>query len=225
LVKDAYLHNEHLRLLIISALFKIESALRTRLTEAMIKHTQNVYWCYDPSFQQLALIETAERQKQQSYTEQPTRLFKQQYPHHDKLPAWVVMQCQNFGTLCQLLTHKQTPKQVLRTTAILFNLPEDYQIKQISAVMNALRHLRNLCVHHGKLLGETFRITPPLWGNTADKEKGRVLHYCYWIHHLLKTVQERDPFVNEFHALQEQIKIELPEPLWIGHNNLWLPPG
>jgi hypothetical protein len=55
----AYRQNERLRIVLIDALLKLESKLKTLLTEEMIQRTQDVYWCYDNVFTDLNLLDTA----------------------------------------------------------------------------------------------------------------------------------------------------------------------
>lgn len=206
----AYKQNERLRSLLIDSLLKIESKLRTLLTEQLILETQDVYWCYHTHFSELELVTKATRirtdykTKKQLFTEQSTRLFFEYYPAHTQVPAWVVMQCQEFGTLCQLLRHKQVPKKVVKSMVGQLALPKEHNYNSLYNIFDALRHLRNLCVHHEKLLGEHLRIAPPLWTGLHPNMAHRLTNYLFWTEHLLQSVTARDSFSNE---LQEIIKI------------------
>jgi abortive infection bacteriophage resistance protein len=211
-----YQQNERLRLLLIASLLKLELKSKTLLTEQMITTTQDIYWCYDNAFENLALVATATRKHNDKYTEQATRLFLQQYPSHTQLPAWAVMQSQDFGTLCGLLKHAKTPRKIWLPIIQELGFPKNYSPKTLYPVFNALRYLRNICVHQGKLVGENLRISPPLWVEIDPQEAQKVSNTIAWIQHLLQSVTERDSFNQEFNEIKKMLRSSSPPSCWIG---------
>ncbi len=210
-----YRQNERLRLLLIASLLKLETKFRTLLTEQLIATTADIYWCYNPAFENLGLITTATQKQQGNYTEQATRLFARQYPKHTQLPAWVVIQSQDFGTLCRLLNHPQTPKTIWTPMIQAFKFPKKYNQKSIYKVFNALRHLRNICVHQGKLIGENLRISPPLWINITPQDAQKLSNTIAWIQHLLQSVTERNSFHTELKEIKQILQQSCPSSCWI----------
>jgi abortive infection bacteriophage resistance protein len=212
-----YRQNERLRLLLIASLLKLETKFRTLLTEQMIATTTDIYWCYNSAFENLGLITTATRKQQGNYTEQATRLFVQQYPEHTQLPAWVVMQPQNFGTLCELLKHSKTPRKIWLPIIKELNFPKKYTPKTLYPVFNALRYLRNICVHQGKLLGENLRISPPLWIDIPAQDAQKISNTIAWVQHLLQSVTERGSFNTELREIQKTLQQFCPSSCWLSN--------
>jgi abortive infection bacteriophage resistance protein len=215
----AYKQNERLRALLIEALIKIEGKLNTLLTEHMITLSKDIYWCYQPHFQHFKLVEAATESRvnqktgKPAYAHQATRLFLEHYPEHSQLPAWVVMQCQSFGTLCVLLKQEGVPNDVTKIMTKKWTLPQKYSYKSFYPALNALRYLRNLCVHNEKLLGEFLRIAPPLWQGINEKEANYLPNFLCWVTHLLQGVTERKSFSKELNeiikATQENCPLSL----------------
>jgi len=217
----AYKQNERLRILLIDALLKLESKLRTLLTEELILATRDVYWCYEPSFAAMELVSKATRTRtdrkthQESYTEQSTRLFFEHYPKHKRIPAWVAMQSQEFGTLCQLLKHRSFPKRILKSMVGQFALPKEQNYNSLYPIFDALRHLRNLCVHHEKLIGEQLRIAPPLWNGLHPNLAHSLPNFLFWIERLLQSVTVRDSFANELREIIQIVNRDCPQSMHI----------
>jgi abortive infection bacteriophage resistance protein len=211
----AYRQNERLRTCLIDALLKIEAKLKTQLTEALINQGQDIYWVYNPNYGDLKLLEKATEKNNRRYKAQATHLFYEQYPNHVRLPAWVVMQAHEFGTLCQLMRHEHVPKRVLIYTFKQFGMQAGVKSFHFIKMFDALRHVRNLCVHHEKLLGEHIRIAPPVWSELDPKMAHRLDNTLFWIEHLLKSVTLRGSFANAMQQIISTVNTTCPESLHI----------
>jgi abortive infection bacteriophage resistance protein len=210
----AYKQNERLRSVLIDALLKLECKLRTLLTEAMIASTQTHYWCYGSEFKALKLVEAATRRNSKGlYHAQSTQLFNTQYPSHTQLPAWVIMQAQDFGTLCQLLKHKHCEPKVRKRIAKSLALPFPHKYTALYNIFDALRYLRNKCVHHEKLLGEGLRVAPPLWVGVPSERTHYLDNALFWVEHLLKSVTVRASFSQQLGAIVDTVNSQCPEAL------------
>ncbi|MDX2086174.1 MAG: Abi family protein [Candidatus Melainabacteria bacterium] len=217
-ILTAHRQNERLRSLFIDSLLKIESRMKTLITEKMIQEKNDIYWCFLPEFAELELPKKALAKNQNGlYTAQSTQIFFEHYPSHthDRLPAWVVMQSQSFGTLCQLLRHQAMPKRLLKKSIASEWMPERVNYTSVYKVFDAMRHLRNLSVHHGKLLGESIRIAPPPWNGLDSKMVHRLDNFLFWIEQLLKPVTPRDSFSKEMKEIIDIVNRDCPETMHI----------
>ncbi len=231
-VKDIlklYEMNEALRQILFKALFKIENHLKTFLIEAFISEFQDAYWCDYKTFASLNLTTKAlaleknklkkNKPEEEAYKYQATRLFFYHYPDHAQtaLPAWVVLQCQEFGTLSLLLkipknkTHKKQVKAVLQKLAQKINLPRSLSINELYDVYNGLRYLRNEVVHGGKLLGETLHINAPAYETYQSFHT--LTNTLKWVAHLMHIIEPQDDFEERLNALRNDVCATLPKDL------------
>ncbi|MFM7468227.1 MAG: Abi family protein [Vampirovibrionales bacterium] len=219
---EAYQRNEELRQILIVMLLKIESRLKTQLIEVLIQERKDIYWCYHSDYSDLNLIDKATEKSGKSkskseYKAQSTKLFFQQYPNHTKLPAWVVLQSHEFGTLCYLMKHSKFSNQALIAIVKKFALPKSFKAYKLIDVFNALRHLRNLCVHHEKILGESIRVKPPLWKDLPTNTDSKIDNFIHWITCLLFSMMHKNTYESELLSIIEKIQATCPKSMQILH--------
>ena len=226
-ILKSYETNEVLRQILFKALLKIEDHLKTFLIETFISEFQDAYWCKYQTFAFLNLtakaLETIDLKQKKSkkiaYRYQATRLFFYHYPTHDctVLPAWVVLQCQDFGTLSLLLrfpknkTHHKQVKAVLQKLAQKINLPRSLSLNELYDVYNGLRYLRNEVVHGGKLLGECPHISPPVYDTHAEQRT--LTNTLKWVLHLIQIIEPNGDFEEKLNQLRNEVCATLPKDL------------
>jgi abortive infection bacteriophage resistance protein len=76
-----------------------------------------------------------------------------------------------------------------------------------------MRHLRNLCVHHGKLIGESLRIAPPKWNDSVQPH--HIKNALFWVEHLNNQLTERDSVSNALGVIRKDLESQCPQSLWI----------
>lgn len=221
MILKSYEINEALRQVLFKALLKIENHLKSFLVEIFMIEFQDAYWYKSPTFRHLSLLaEALAKDKDgRNYKHQATRLFFYQYESHSKqdLPAWVVLQCQAFGTLALLLQmpkNKQCRKQVkpvLKKFAIAIQLPKSFELKDLYPVYYALRYLRNVVVHSDKLVGETPHIKASVYDDTQDQNS--LKNTLKWVTHLMKVIEPHGDFEKQLNALRNDACATLPKDL------------
>jgi abortive infection bacteriophage resistance protein len=226
MILKSYEINEALRQVLFNALLKIENHLKSFLVEVFTLEFQDAYWCDYETFASLNLTAKAlEKNKltknkvEESYKHQATRLFFYQYESHSKkeLPAWVVLQCQAFGTLALLLQmpknkkYKKQVKPILKKFAVAIQLPKSFELKDLYPIYYALRYLRNVVVHSDKLVGETPHIKASVYDNTQDL--GSLKNTLKWVTHLMRVIEPNGNFEVKLNQLRNEVCATLPKDL------------
>jgi abortive infection bacteriophage resistance protein len=125
--------------------------------------------------------------------------------------------CQYFGTYVKL--YAKSPKKVRKHTAEFFDSPKYVSTLECIKIFNSLRHLRNLCMHHGKLIGESLRISPVLWKGLDPKFSNSLANHLAWMTHLQKSTRSKNSFQKELTEIIKALNTpDLPRSV-----HLWLP--
>lgn len=166
-----YLFDVELSQTILSFLSKIEVALRTRLTEALLQSGKDALILMDPSQFKSKKLFWQNLSSIASEISRSNDVFIQH--HYDKhggvMPIWATVEVLSFGTLSKIIKNLQTGKG-----SAFASLAENYKYvtskgkiaKPSKECLTSWVHIcsiyRNICAHNGRLYNRAINITPEI---------------------------------------------------------------
>ncbi len=156
-----YEFDAKLRMLLFSAIQKIEISLRSKIiNQFSIGH--GAFWFYNP---ELAIdkhkftenLSTLDRELQRSkddfIKEHVAKYGKEDFP-----PAWKLIDLTSFGCLTKLFFNF-TDESVKKKIARSYGVPQQ---EILESWMKAINALRNCCAHHGRVWNRTMPVMPKM---------------------------------------------------------------
>ena len=172
---ELYSFDRKLRILMFSAIEKIEIALRTKLSQVYCESMQDSHWYVNRSL--FAVKKTSKNGKKAdcfdllySDTENEIKISNEYFIKHYFLkytspslpPAWMTLEVLSLGTLSKMYTLlNKTPEKMQIANA--FGLPND---RILSNWLHAIAVLRNCCAHHSRIWNRRYVINIILSYNT-----------------------------------------------------------
>lgn len=166
-VVSLYRFDAELRMLIFSAIQRIEIAVRTKMIQHIApKH--GAFWFMEPSLADSADIHTfclnsLKRELARSSDEFIQEHFRK-YDEPAFPPVWKTLEVASMGTLSKLYNNLNDYK-IRKRIAHDFNLPEH---QCMGSWLRSLTVVRNACAHHARLWNAHMPITP----QTSAKLRG-----------------------------------------------------
>lgn len=203
-----YLFDNELRILLFSAIQKLEIALRTKIIQKFsIEH--GAFWFMDMSLadSELMFIDNVNsliREVSRSKEDFIREYFKK-YDKPEMPPAWKTLELASLGTLSKLY-YNFADKKAKRQIAHDFNLPNH---EMLESWMRSVAALRNYCAHHSRLWNRKFNAMPMLsnrlrgaWINsTKDIESDRLYATICIIAYWLDSMDYKQEFKNSLSSL------------------------
>ncbi len=154
-VKNLYVFDKELRLLVTDALERIEIALRNNLTYLLGKYDPVAYKQssnFDPQFVKERYLSWLAKNYQQLARSRYDQTIKHHLEHYSDFPVWVVAEVWDFGALTSLYSGlKKADRQFIATT--IYGLKSDDILKKY---LEGFRIIRNTAAHHGRLWNKTI---------------------------------------------------------------------
>lgn len=222
-----YNFDKKLRILILSAVERLEVAIRTKiiyhfsqnfgafghLKLSNIPHLdegQHKKWLN-------ILIKESSRSK-----EKFVEHFKDKYgDEHNYLPIWMAAELMSFGTL--LTFYRGLGDNLKKKISNEFNIPD----KLFLSWLTSINSVRNICAHHGRIWNRVFGYKPllpsknkfPNWYNPTSFFNDRVFVILTIINYLLSFLPFKDLWKESlFKLISEYPEIELKKmgfpPSW-----------
>lgn len=179
-----YVFDRKLRLLITEALERVEVALRSEWSNALVEHTKDPHaWLCSNHFRRSGRYSAQDRSDHaisQLKSSCSNNLAIQHYYNHytdpPHPPTWVMVEQLSFGELSHWFEGTRIP-EVRRSVALKFNLGTPALASETFA---ALTYIRNLCAHHAQCWNKLMLKEPPLLDRLRDDyvyftDKSRVI--------------------------------------------------
>ena len=224
-----YHFDSELRRLFLSALERIEIAVRTQIAYVMSME-KGGYWFEDETlFAKVGLYHNTIGRIADEFRrsdEQFVKAFKQKYTN-PLPPSWMTLEITSFGTMSILYANLK-PGQAKRNVAVAFGLAD----KVFASWLHTLVYIRNLCAHHSRLWNRTLGVRalmPKRIGGCFIQEPADGTQRTYFvasiITYLLNIIDPQNTFVADFKALLRKYPTVDPramgcptgweqEPLW-----------
>lgn len=178
---NAYVVDRKIRMLIMSAIERIEVATRSIVNHEMAAHYDDAHWYLraelfkeSSSFTHRDLISevkrhTAKTAEADSDKAQKREIFIHHYYNHydepEYPPCWMVAEILSLGSWSKIFEHIKTSQDRKRISRQLDLAPGTLQ-----SWLHTLTYLRNMCAHHSRLFGRNFVIRPSSNGQPLKSE-------------------------------------------------------
>lgn len=155
--KMLYEFDSQLRHIVLSAIERIEIAVRTQIAYVM-SHAHGGYWFSDANLftsqSQYAKTLASIQDEFQRSDEQFIRSFKRKYS--DPLPpSWITLEITSFGTM-SILYQNLNPGHSKRDVAAAFGVSDTV----FASWLHTMVYVRNICAHHARLWNRTLGVRP-----------------------------------------------------------------
>ena len=156
-VRESYLFDKGLRILVMQVLEPIEVKLRTTIAYTL-SHKYGVFPHEDPSIIFANADDFAEwTQRIHGETQKSKEIFisayKQKYLDYPKIPIWVLVEILPFGSLSYMFEHlllKDDQEAVSKDIGI--------HSKVLTSWFHTFSYVRNICAHHGRFWDKKLSI-------------------------------------------------------------------
>ena len=231
-ILDAYVFDRKLRLLILDAIERIETSVRTVISDHMsLKYSP--HWYLDQNYYRpnaylgyhsfVGYIINNANLRKLSKAPEFIKHYKNKYTSPELPPSWMSFQCLTFGNLDNLYQHLLSNDQ--KMIARKFNhSPETFQ-----SMLTGVAFIRNTCAHHSRLWNKKIisriQIPPRLLQFTPGNE--RVYDFCVVMYDILKTVAPSTTWATRLKDLIASYPgVDIAsagfKPGWLNHQ-LWQP--
>ena len=155
--KILYEFDSQLRRIVLSAIERIEIAVRTQMAYVM-SQAHGGYWFSDTSLftsqsQHAKTLASIQDEFQRS-DEQFVRSFKRKYSN-PLPPSWITLEITSFGTM-SILYQNLKPGLPKRDVAAAFGVSDTV----FASWLHTLVYVRNICAHHARLWNRTLGVRP-----------------------------------------------------------------
>ena len=219
-IKKRYYFDSELRLLILSAVEKIEvTILRTLIVEQMtMKDKHGPFWFLDiskfkdlPHFPESFHDDFIEFNKEKLLDKTTDFItgYRNKYTEEEALPFWIIVEKMTFGHMAQLIGNLQRSDRI--ELARKFDLP----YKVFGSWIQALNFIRNACAHHDRVWNRYIPIQPripdrktipgfyqPVMVKESNKNP-RVFPILVIIQYILNYIEPKNQFGGKLQSLLE----------------------
>ncbi len=220
-----YTFDRRLRLLLLDAIERIEISVRTLLTY----HFSHQYGAFGHTRQaNLPKLEPMEYAKWLTQLQTETgrsqeifvNHFQQKYDEHEHLPLWMLCEVMSFGST--LTFFKGTSPEIKRKIAERYKIPDEV----LRSWLRALNAVRNLCAHHGRLIGRELGYKPhipnrrkyPDWHEPVSFTNNRVFVILTICRYLMRLIAPQSRWAALLFALLDEYKGIPREPMGFPKN-------
>jgi abortive infection bacteriophage resistance protein len=166
-ILDLYRFDRKLRLLMFSAIEKIEIALRSQITNEFSVASQNPFWYTEGKYFSDPVKHTSFLDGLSSYISRSNDIFiKHFYNTYNNPwpPVWVIFEILSMGQFSILysITATSLPRKAV---ADYFGVKETV----LTTWLHTLVYVRNICAHHARLWNKDLRIPVKMPKKTANK--------------------------------------------------------
>ena len=207
-VLDLYFFDRELRLLVFSAIEKIEIAFRAQIVQRFSESLENPFWLNDASTFRgrgnfldttASLVSTLNRSGD-IFIKHFNEAYSDPFP-----PAWMIFETLQLGQLSRIfcgLKNCRAKQDIASFFGVTHQVLETW--------MHTLVYVRNICAHHARLWNKVLRIKPMLpekparkWVEQKMANDKFFVAFCI-AKYLLDAVAPKNHFVQKFNALLEK---------------------
>jgi abortive infection bacteriophage resistance protein len=230
-----YEFDQQLRALVLTAIERIEIAVRTQLTYHLA-HSYGAFGYTDatnfhPQFNHLdwlnKLADEVTRSKDIFLIH-----YKNKYQNYPYVPIWMLTEVMSLGSLSHgykgLRNDQKQGIEDKKAIASFFDLHH----KRLEEWLHTFTYVRNICAHHSRLWNRELAIRPdqtkePAWRAPITPRNDRIFYVLLMIRHMLGCIGGANEWTAQINALLEpvcqskrwQAAMGMP-PNWLEHP-LW----
>ena len=203
---NLYRFDRELRIMIFTAIEKIEVAIRAQITNHFAIETKDPFWYIDAKHFLVSADHKAFLTNTSSYIKRSTDAFIKHFfdTYSDPYPpVWVVFEVLSMGQL-SILYHITKRSPARKAVADYFGIKEPV----LANWLHALVYIRNICAHHARLWNKeiSIQIKKPktinrLWLSSGDITKRKIYEVLAIITCFLDTVTPNNTFRSKLNAL------------------------
>lgn len=233
-VISLYHFDEELRLLIFSAIQRIEVAVRARLIR-VFSELHGAFWFMDPSLAESNyMFQNNLNNLQEELNRSEDEFILEHFQKYDTPPmppVWKTLEVASLGTLSKLYANMKD-SSAKKAVSRSFGIPK---FEYMRSWLRCLTVVRNICAHHARLWNANIVVTPSLpkslpntWISNRNVAPDKLYQNLCCISYWLNAIDPKNSFVSDFKSLLDKYPIVDPaamgaprgwrnEPLW---NNL-----
>ena len=229
-ILDTYVFDRKLRILVLDAIERIETAVRTVISD-QISLKYGPHWYLDRACYKQGsylgyhsfvgfIINASNKHRPNKQTEFIKHYFET-YASPELPPSWMSFQCLTFGNLSNLYSHLLAADQ--KSIARVF----DHSPDTFQSMLNGVGFIRNTCAHHARLWNKKIitRIQVPSRLQSIAPGNERVYDFCVVMYDILKTVAPGTTWPRRLKDLVDMHPgVDIPsagfQPGW-SNNSFW----
>lgn len=209
-ILNAYIIDRKIRILLLSAIERIEVTVRNTINHSMCCKYDSAHWFTDPSlFKETARFShasflkeihrsTGKSAKSGSDKEKLREIFihhyYSEYDAPEYPPCWMVAEVLSIGSWSKVYEHLSSSKD-RKSISTKFDLSP----KTLQSWMHSLTFLRNICAHHGRLFGRKLPLAPNNAKNLPLQDDNYLFNFVCVVWHMLKTISPSSSWLDQLH--------------------------
>lgn len=229
-----YITDRKIRLLMLSAIERIEIAVRNIINHELACKYGSAHWYMDAAlFKETADFthngflneikrHTLKNAEARSEKEGKREVFIHHYYNHydepEYPPCWMVSEILPLGAWSKVYEHLNVSKDRKIISKQLDLAPATLQ-----SWLHSITYLRNMCAHHSRLFGRTFVIRPNQAKGTPFLQENRLFNYVCIVYRILKSISPDSNWIDRFHDELDAIDNSLL--VQYGFSENWLEDG
>lgn len=207
-IKELYNFDEQLREITMSAISKIEVAIRVAICDTLAVKTSNAHWYEDANNYNAQFSTATMSNPRTGYANLINNIrretarnnifcdhYRSKYNQPSLPPIWMIAEQLSMGKWA-IIYPAIKDNRAKKDIAKRFNMT----VPQMEAAILALSHLRNLCAHHARLVSTNYAHLPMNDPKNRFPTGLRNSDYAYMLAtlwHMLKVIQPKSNVIRE----------------------------
>ena len=207
---NIYITDRKIRTLLLSALERVEVAVRNIINHELACKYGSAHWYMDANlfktsddFSHADFLREIKRHTQKSAEPGSAREGKRevfihhyysQYDEPEYPPCWMVSEILPLGSWSKVYEHLGISKD-----RKLISKQLDLAPATLQSWLHSLTYLRNICAHHSRLFGRKFVMRPNQAKGTPFLNENRLFNYVCVVYRLLKSISPDSTWIDKFH--------------------------
>lgn len=198
-IKNMYLFDKRMRLMVIEAIEEIENSLKAIIVNKLVNDNPDMLWLDYSMVTNHAVLNKIQRSL---FDKGNNSLFD--HKNNYRIKIWKLTELLSFGKMVKI--YDILKQQPYLEVCELFNLPEPEinpkikdkrdartkaKKKMVTSLLHTLATLRNHCVYHHRLIGcTTLPKQKPLHGyEIAENENHHLTNHIYTLEHIMQALR------------------------------------
>ncbi len=229
-ILNAYIVDRKIRILLLSAIERIEVTLRNTINHTLGCKYDSAHWFMDQTlfntsarFSHTGLLKEIHRSAGKRITtgsnkEKQREIFIHHYYNNydtpDYPPCWMVAEVLSLGSWSKVYEHLANSKD-RKLISRRFDLPP----ATLQSWVHSLTFLRNICAHHGRLFGRKLPLPPSKDKSLPLQENNYVFNFICVIWYMLKTISPNSDWLDQ---LDDELERLTSDSNFYGFPKDWL---
>jgi abortive infection bacteriophage resistance protein len=225
MVWENYCFDRQLRLLVMDACERFETALKTDIVYHFAQKCGAFgYLDYKnlsgiKPYIHTKLLEKIKDETTRSKEIFVVHFFKKYGDKHSFLPLWMVAEVLSFGSIHTM--YKGLSPQLKQTIAKKYNISD----KVLLSWIGTIQVIRNICAHHGRIYNSILGVKPlipnknPLWHTPETIDNSRIFSVLTILNYLLRIIAPHSEWKQRIYSLLQKYN-QIPRSV-MGFTNKW----